>query len=172
MWFFLELRWTDPLRLSDTFFHWGDLLFRKILQPMSDLTINFILKSWSHFYSMKSVQTHKFMIYLPPPFSSSPYLFNFVIQISQHPGWLQGGLLLAEAEHGRGCPGDVLVGLRLPDSRHGQQNHAGRQQHMEQQSHSTGESCCALYHGLGEYSVLIGWRVSVNFWYTDTCGTP
>ncbi len=28
------------------------------------------------------------------------------------------------------------------------------------------------YHGLGEYSSVIGWRVSINFWYMDTYGTP
>lgn len=32
-----------------------------------------------------------------------------------------------------------MVGLRIPDSGHGQQNHAGRQQHVEQQSHRFGE---------------------------------
>lgn len=32
-----------------------------------------------------------------------------------------------------------MVGLRLPDRGHGQQNHAGGQQHVEQQSHRFGE---------------------------------
>lgn len=62
-----------------------------------------------------------------------------MLQFPQYPGRLQGGLLLAEAEHGRTRPGHVMVGLRLPDSRHGQQNHAGGQQHVEQQSHSAGK---------------------------------
>lgn len=28
-----------------------------------------------------------------------------------------------------------------------------------------------LYHCLGDYSILIGWRVSINFWYKYTSGT-
>lgn len=29
-----------------------------------------------------------------------------------------------------------------------------------------------LYQGLGEHSILIGWKVWINFWYTDISGTP
>ncbi len=29
-----------------------------------------------------------------------------------------------------------------------------------------------LYHDLGENSILIGWRVSINFLHVDTNGTP
>ncbi len=29
-----------------------------------------------------------------------------------------------------------------------------------------------LYHGLNEHSFLIGWTVSINFWYMDTYETP
>ena len=56
-----------------------------------------------------------------------------------HIGWLPWSLLLVTAEHGRQSTHHVLVGLWVPDSGDGQSNHAGGQQYLEQQSHSTGK---------------------------------
>lgn len=36
-----------------------------------------------------------------------------------------------------GCQGDVVVGLRVSDHSHGQQDHIGGQQHLEQHTHIT-----------------------------------
>ena len=56
-----------------------------------------------------------------------------------HIGWLPWSLLLVTAEHKWQSARHVLVGLWVPDSGDGQSNHAGGQQYLEQQSHSTGK---------------------------------